>query len=255
MRDYLAREPRAEVWLFPAWLNGSEMLRRYFLPADPRVQLLDFDGFLAGKFDLTDQTLLVMDQANFRRLIESGKFLETQTEQTIPLPDGSPGFYLTRTRYAPDIDARLARERAAREQLARIEMVVGGELWWVAHSPLQAGPAQNLFDSDPNTSVLTRGINPAVIEITLPEPRRITELAVLGGSRDLNLLIELYADGASQAGRYETALHQLRPGEPVVVELDPQPGPVRRVRLSLTDLNQGAAGSVTLHDLALSFAQ
>ena len=76
------------------------MLQRYFLPNDPRVHLLDFDGFLAGKFDLTDQTLLVMDQANYQRLIDSGKFAETQIEQTIPLPDGTPGFFLLRTRYS-----------------------------------------------------------------------------------------------------------------------------------------------------------
>jgi 4-amino-4-deoxy-L-arabinose transferase-like glycosyltransferase len=113
--DTLEREPQADVWLFPAWLNGGEMLRRYFLPDDPRVQLLDFDGFLAGKFDLTDQTLLVMDRANYQRLIGSGEFVETQIAQTIPLPDGSPGFYLLHTSYAPDGDARPARERLAQE--------------------------------------------------------------------------------------------------------------------------------------------
>jgi hypothetical protein len=82
-----------------------------------------------------------MDHANFRRLIESGKFVETQTEQTIPLPNGSPGFYLMRTRYAPDIDARLARERAAREQLER---TVSAETWWWP-LPLQFTAVQNLF--------------------------------------------------------------------------------------------------------------
>jgi hypothetical protein len=37
------------------------------------------------------------------------------------------------------------------------------------------------------------------------------------------------------------------------VELDPPPGLVRRVRITLTDLNQSAAGSVTLRDLTLNF--
>ena len=254
IRSYLEHAPQTEVWLFPSWLNGSEMLQRFFLPNDPRVHLLDFDGLLADKFDLADQPLLVMDHTNYRRLIDSGKFVETQIEQTIPLPDGSPGFYLARTRYAPDIDARLARERAARGQLAREGMIVDGELWWVAHSPLQSGSTQALFDNNPNTYVLTRAINPAVIDITLPEPRRMTGLAVLGGSRDLNLLTELYADGASQAGRYESAFHQLRPGKPVDVEFDPPPGLVRRVRITLTDLDQSATGSITLRDLTLNFA-
>jgi 4-amino-4-deoxy-L-arabinose transferase-like glycosyltransferase len=109
--DYLEREPQNEVWLFPSWLNGSEMLKRYFLPDDPRVHLLDFDGFLEGKYDLTDQTLLVMDRANYQRLKKSGKFVDVQETLTLPLPDRSPGFYFVYARYAPDMDARLAREQ------------------------------------------------------------------------------------------------------------------------------------------------
>ncbi len=96
----LERDPQSDVWLFPSWLNGSDMLRRYFLPDDPRVHLLDFDGFLAGQFDLTEQTLLVMDRADYERLLASGKFADTQIAQIISLPDGSPGYYLLRSRYA-----------------------------------------------------------------------------------------------------------------------------------------------------------
>jgi hypothetical protein len=102
IRDYLEHEPQTEVWLFPSWLNGSEMLKRYFLPDDPRVYLLDFDGFFAGQFDLTDQTLLVMDRANYQRLMHGSKFSHIQEIQTIPLPDGTPGFYFVRARYASD---------------------------------------------------------------------------------------------------------------------------------------------------------
>jgi len=249
--EYLDREPQADVWLFPSWLNGSEMLLRYFLPNDPRVHLLDFDGFLADKFDLTDQTLLVMDRANYQRLIDSGKFVETQIAQTIPLPDGSPGFYLLHTRYAPDINAQLARERTAQEQLTREDVNVGSESWSVAHSPLESGSLQDLFDNNPNTNVVSRNLNPLVIDVTLPQPQRVTGLSVSGGSSDLNLLVEPYVDGVLQAGRYESAFHQLRSGEPIDVEFDPPPGLVRRVRLTLTDLDQNATGRVTLRDLIL----
>jgi hypothetical protein len=253
IRDYLEREPQTEVRLFPSWFNGAEMLRRYFTSHDPRVQLLNFDDFLASKTDLTDQTLLVMDRASYQRLKDSGKFIDVQEAQTLPLPDRSPGFYFVHARYAPDIDAQLAREREAREQMSREGTVVDGQLWWGTHSPLQQGALQNLFDGNPETWVQTRGSNPLVIDITLPESRRMTGLTLRGGSPDLDLVVELYAEGADQAGRYAGAFRQLRPGESIDIEFDPPPGPVRRARITLTDLNQPATGSVTLRDLILKF--
>ncbi|CAG0932967.1 hypothetical protein TFLX_02829 [Thermoflexales bacterium] len=112
IQAYLEREPQTEVWLFPTWLNGAEMLKRYFTPNDPRVHLFEFDRFLAGKFDLTAQTLLVMDHASYQRLIESGSFIDVQIAQTIPLPNGLPGYHLLTARYSPD-SSRAITSRAS----------------------------------------------------------------------------------------------------------------------------------------------
>ena len=248
IRDYLEREPQAEVWLFPSWLNGSEMLKRYFLPNDPRVELLDFDGFLADKFDLTDQTVLVMDHANYQRLIDSGKFVETQIGQTLYLPNGSPGYHLLTARYSPNIDQLLQQERQA---LDRADVIVRGELWQVSYAPLQNGVIQNLFDADPNTAVSLRGLDPAIIDITLPEPRSISGLTLASDSRDLQLAIEVYADRAAQAGRYENTFNRLRPNQPIEVVFDPPPGSIKRVRLTIQDI--AATDTLTLRDLALNF--
>lgn len=245
---YLERRPRSEVWLFPSWLNGSEMLKRYFLPNDPRVQLLDFDGFLAGKFDLTNQTLLVMDDANYQRLIGSGKFVETQVEQTILLPNGAPGYHLLRTHYSPDIDRLLLQEQQVLEQG---EITVNGEVWRIRHTPLQSGVIGNLFDADPSTAATSDNRGPTIIDIALPAAHAITGLTLASDSRDLQLVIEVYADRATQAGRYEGRFTQLRSEQPIKVEFDPPPGKVNRVRLILTDLDQHAGGSVTLRDFAL----
>ena len=133
-------------------------------------------------------------------------------------------------------------------------MIVGGELWWVVYSPLQSGSTQNLFDNDPDTYVLTRHINPIIIDITLPAPKRLTDLRLLGGSRDLNLLVDLYADSGSPTEHRDSAFHDLRPGEAIDAEFDRPSGLVRRVRITLTDLNQSVAGSVTLRDITLNFA-
>jgi hypothetical protein len=249
IRDYLEREPGTEVWLFPSWLNGSEMLKRYFLPDDPRVQLLDFDGFLASKFDLTDQTLLVMDHANYQRLIDSGKFAGAQIERTISLPNGLPGYHLLTARYSPDIDRLLQQEHQALEQA---EVVVNGETWQVSHTALQNGIIQNLFDRNPDTSMTTRGNNLAIIDITLPEPRSIAGLTLASDNRELQLAIEVYADRAAQAGRYESTFTQLQPDQPIEVEFDPPPGAITRLRLTIKGLD--GVDAVTLRDFALIVA-
>ena len=57
-----------------------------------------------------------MDHADFQRLIESGKFVDAQIAQTIPLPTGSPGYHLLTARYSPDIDQLLRQEHQALEQ-------------------------------------------------------------------------------------------------------------------------------------------
>ncbi len=246
IHDYLEREPQIDVWLFPSWLNGAEMLKRYFTPNDPRVHLLDFDGFLADKFDLTDQTLLVMDDVDYQRLIESGKFTKIQIAQTIALPNGSPGYHLLTAHYSPDIDRLLQQEHQALEQA---EVVVNGETWQVSYTSLQNGIIQDLFDHNPDTSVTPRSINPVTIDITLPEPRSITGLTLASDNRDLQLSIEVYADRAAQAGRYESTFSQLRPDQPIEVEFDPPPGSIKRIRLTIKNLN--STDSLALRDLAL----
>jgi 4-amino-4-deoxy-L-arabinose transferase-like glycosyltransferase len=246
--DTLGREPHTDVWMFPSWLNGSEMLLRYFLPNDPRVHLLNFDGFLAGKFDLTDQTLLVMDDANYQRLIESGKFVETQIEQTIVLPNGAPGYHLLRTRYSPDIDRLLQQEQQA---LAQAEIVVDGETLQISHTPLQSGVIENLFDADSMTAVSSDNAAPTIIDITLPAAWPVTGLILSSDSRDLQLAIDVYADRVAQSGRYESTFAQLRPDQPIKVEFDPPPGPINRIRITLRD--PGSAGALTLRDIAVVY--
>jgi 4-amino-4-deoxy-L-arabinose transferase-like glycosyltransferase len=249
IRTDLDRAPRQAVWLFPDWLNGSDMLRRYFTPDDPRVQLFDFDGFLQDKFDLTDDVELVMTQANYTHLIDSGKFDDIQTDRVIPLPDGAPGFYFVHARYSPEADAIFAAEHAALEQLSREGILLGGQTVWIDHTPLASGDIQNLFDHNSDTSILTRAINPAIIDITFPSPRRLSGLEVIAGSHAVDLRIQLFGDSATPSLQSSTTYTQLRSNQPIDVTFDLQL--VRRLRVEIHDRNQSRSGSVTLRSLDL----
>jgi hypothetical protein len=83
------------------------MLQRYFLPDDPRVHLLHFDGFLAVKFDLTAEVLLVMDPW----LDRQRPFVDGQRVGDSGCPMGCPVF-IAQARYARNIDQLLDRTRS-----------------------------------------------------------------------------------------------------------------------------------------------
>ncbi len=243
----LDRAPRHDVWLFPDWLNGSDMLRRFFVGDDLQVQLLDFGDFLQSKLDLTNDVVLVMTHEDYTRLIDSGKFDDIQTDRIISLPDGTPGFYFIHAHYSSNADAIFAAEHAARERSSREGIILDGQTVWIDHTPLAAGDVQNLFDNNPDTSVLTRAINPAMIDISFPSPRILSGLEVIAGSHDVDLNLQLFGDGATPSFQSSATYTQLRSNQPIGITFNPQP--VRRLRIEVHDRNQGRSGSVTLHSI------
>jgi 4-amino-4-deoxy-L-arabinose transferase-like glycosyltransferase len=112
--SWLAQHPESQVWIFPTWLNGSDTLRRFFAPDEPRIHLLSLDSFLAERFQLLDDAALVLSQDDFLRVTESGKFANVHVYRTLPLPDGRAGFHLVRMGYSADADAIFSRENEPR---------------------------------------------------------------------------------------------------------------------------------------------
>ena len=248
--EYLGQHPGVPVWLFPTWVNGADVLRRFFVPNEPSLLLLDPHELLAERSDSLEGALLVQTREDYQRVVESGKLAEPSVEKTLPLPDGTPGFYLVRMAYSAQAEALFEAEREAESRMLADEILVGGRPVVVRHTPFEAGGLADLFDGDPDTKVLTAGANPLVIEVDFGEVVRVTGLTLTADMRDLGLTFQGIAEGL-QPARYEAEFRG-RGADPVLdIVFEPSPGLLSRVVIEIVDLNAPPGASIALRDLAL----
>jgi hypothetical protein len=246
---YLEEHPQTQVWMFPTAWNGSDMLRRFFAPDDPRYLLLNLDSFLEERFDAVEQAVVVLTHDDLQRVAESGKFSPVDVEVTVPLPDGRIGFDFVRLSYSPEADAIFAAEEQARSRMVDEAIELGGRGVTVRHTPFDAGSLEDLFDGDPATLVRTDGINPAVLEIDFGEPVRITGLRLVVGATDMDVTIHVFSGEETTLGRYEATLTGLGPDPMLDLMLEPPPGAVLRMTVEIRDLNGLASSRVHLREV------
>jgi hypothetical protein len=176
IRQRLSAAPGLSVVVSPNWANGADDLARFFL-GEKAVRLESMAMLSNDPETAQPDALYVMPEEEYRELLSDRK-LSVTVEKTVPYPNGSPGFRFARVAPAPDWRDLLAAEREARHRLVGEEVLVGGETWQVARSAFDIGRLANLFDGDPETLARTSEANPAVFEITFPEPRPIRSVSV-----------------------------------------------------------------------------
>ena len=248
---FLTQRPESQVWIFPTWLNGSDVLRRFFAPGETRIHLLSLESFLAERFDSMERAILVLSREDFRRVIETGKFSEVRIDRILPLPDGRPGFYFVRMGYSVEADVIFAAENEARRQMVEEEAVVGGRTVLVRHTPFDMGGIGDLFDGDPETLVRTAAINPAVIEVDFGEAVSITAVTITTSRMEVGLRIRTFGPPTAQSEPVETTFSAQLQGPTLNVVLDPPPGPIVRIVIEVKDPIGIPTFSIHLRDLQL----
>jgi hypothetical protein len=251
MRAILRRSPNTRIFLSPTWANGTDVLLRFFMPSEPRAQILNIDAFLAQKLELTGDMLLIMPPDEYERASRDPKFTAIRVEQTLKYPDGREGFYFVRMRYSPEADQIFAAEQKALLEPVIEEFILNGETVTIAHTRFDIGELHDLFDADAFTLVRTQGINPAVIEVTFSQPRPLAGLSLTTGTKDFNLTAQLFAQGASEPVTYTQAYRSPPPDPTVELDFDDAPGPVSRIRIEVEELTTGDDAHVHIRDLVL----
>jgi len=180
---YLEAHTDTRIILSPSWANGTDEVARFFLPDPLPFQLGTIDGHMMQRLPLDDRMLFIMIPEEYQRTASSGKFKDLHVEQTLPYPDGNPGFYFVRLRYADDFDSQMAAEREIRRELQAAVLLVDGLPAQVKYSMLDIGTIQEAFDQDPTTLIRSLEANPLVLEISFDPPRSLEGVTVrVGGT-------------------------------------------------------------------------
>ncbi len=197
----LAMAATAHESLFQYFPNagGTDVVSRFFTPDPTPYQLGVIDAYINNHLSLDENTVFVMTPEEYERATSSEKFQDIQVEQTLPYPDGRPGFYFVRLRYTEEAKVIFEQEAEARKAL-QVDGVLlpNNDIITVKYSPLDMGEIRNVFDGNEGTLARTLEANPFALEINFPAPVEISNLRVLVGGTETRVTLHLYAPGEDQ---------------------------------------------------------
>ncbi len=206
IKQYIKDHPQTRVLFSPNWANGTDVVARFFLGDPLPVQLHSIQGYVENKLPMDDDTLFIMTKEEYEFAITSDKLSDIQVEQTIPYPDGTPGFYFVRLRYSDKAEALFAAEKAVRSVIQESTIKIAGEDVHVRHTYLEANDQSvgifQIFDGDPYTYAKTYEANPFHIEMTFPSPRELHGFSIIIGSARVSITVTAFSAPGAEPVTY-----------------------------------------------------
>jgi hypothetical protein len=250
VQGYLEKSPTTHIILSPSWANGTDVVARFFLPDPLPIEMGSIDGYIFERRSLDENTLFVMTPEEYQMTVDSGKFTDLRVEQTLPYPNGKPGFYFVRLRYVDNIDQILAAEREARRALRSDVINLDGQMVPMRYSMLDMGEASQMFDGNVNTVARTLEANPAVIELDFPEPRSISKISTIIGSTEAEVKAMLYPNPDSTPVEFAEVLQGTFDHPKVTLDFG-ETVQASRLRLEIHDIHQGEPGHIHIWEIEL----
>jgi len=251
--EELAKSPDTHLHVSPNWANNPNTFLLFFLNEEQRnrVDMLNVDAFLVAKRELDPNQLFVMLADEYQRASASQKFVMQPPERIMTYPDGQPGFYFVRMRYADNVDSVFAAERQARQALQEDTATLDGQQIIVRQSLIDAGQVADMFDGDDHTLMRGMEANPLVVELVLPSPRTLGSLGLTVSSMDFSFKVNT-TPAHDTALRATTNEYRNLPDDPHVdLALPGGPQSVSKLRIEITNLNQGDVANIHVREITL----
>ncbi len=247
--EWLEQEPQTFFYVSPTWANGVDTLKRFFLPDDAPVDIANTDRFTESRQELTDDIILVLTAREYEAARVNPKLADVRVVKELRYPDGSPGFYFVRMRYAPQADAIFEVERQERLKPVIDTLDLGGSVLTVRHPLFDSGGLQHLFDGDVYTLVRGYEANPMLLELTFDAPRALHGVEITTGSMDFALTIRLFPTTGGQPVVYtETYVDQ--PMDPTVsLEFSDAPEQVTHLEIEIRHLGEPGPAKIHLREI------
>lgn len=192
---YLEANPEVKMIVSPAWANGTDVVARFFFDDPLPFTIGNADSYYSQVLDLDEDTVFVLIPDEYEA-IPREKFAEVRVEQTLPYPNGSPGFYFVRLKYVDNIAELIAVEKETRKQLVEGQILLDGSPVRAQHTRLDMGELKHLFDGDPGTLARTEAINPLQLRLAFHEPRAVRQVSLMVGGTATTVTLEVRAQSA-----------------------------------------------------------
>jgi hypothetical protein len=247
----LEDEPDTQVYISPVWANGADILLRFFMPGDSRVQLLNVDGLLYEVVPDMDSKLFVLTQSEYAMVADSPKFSELHVDTVLTFPDGTDGFYFTRLRYAPEAAQLIEAELIQLNEPVTELLLVGDRRIQITHPPFDAGRIEDVFDGDVFTLGRTREANPAIFTLAFEAPEIVSGITLTTGSMDIDLEVKLFQGEASEPVIYQQTFTGLPPDPTVELLFDDGPTLITKLEISVTNMMEGPKAKIHIREIVL----
>ncbi len=252
VEQYLDENPGARLLVSPSWANGTDIVARFFFEDPLPFQMGSVIGHVEEYRPIDPQQVFVVIPEEYAALKSSDKFSQIHIEQVLYYPNGEPGFYFLRLRYAENAEALFAAEVQRRRELQTGEVLLGEEFVPVRYSTLDMAEIGTAFDGDPYSLLRSRENNPLRILLDFPAPQRLqTVSARLGGVESrLSVLVYETDDVDEEPQRFSTQVPQNPEPRWVTVTL-PQPLRAERIEIQILNVNDGEIAHVHLWEVKI----
>jgi 4-amino-4-deoxy-L-arabinose transferase-like glycosyltransferase len=250
INDYLSHYPDTKITLSPSWANGTDTVMRFFYEGDVPFQLGSIEGYMNEQKPLDDSMLFIMIPQEYGKVQKSAKFSDIRLEKTLDYPNGEPGFYFVRLRYADNIVDILKTEQEARKVLQQANLTIAGQEALVKYSHLDMGEIGLVFDGDLNTLVRTLEANPLVIEITFFQPQPLSGLTAKVGGPATEITSSIFQELDGEAITFSTTVRESPNPRLVDLSFDGEKQ-VKGMRIQVRSVNDQEPAHVHLWEIDL----
>jgi len=133
------------------------------------------------------------------------------------------------------------------------DITLDGQTISTLHSPFDIGVIAEAFDGDINTVARTAKVNPAVFELSFPEPRSLTGLTVTTSVMEkMTFTATIFSDTGGEPAVYSQEFKNDSPPDLTVdLNFDPVPPPTKKIRIEVKNLNDSEFGIIHVYEIVL----
>lgn len=191
VQAYMAAHPQDQVMVSAIWANGTDTVADFFFDGQRSIELGSMGAYIFSRRPLDENRVLVITPEEYQQVLQETKFTNLRVLETLPYPDGRPGFYFIKLQYAENADEIFAAEAERRRILLNTELILKDEPVLVEYSALDMGEIQNAFDGDANTLIRTLEANPLRIILYFQSAQSLQEISVRMGGTQSRLAVTL----------------------------------------------------------------